>query len=48
MFFLYLLSSMVFGALYIYELVAYHIHDMEWLLFFMFFSVMLRFEELRY
>lgn len=47
MMFLYMIASAFFGIMYIVELAAYRIHNIEWLLLFMFFAVMERFEELK-
>lgn len=44
----YFLMSVFFGILYGVELVCYHIHNLEWLLLFMFFCVMEKIEELKY
>lgn len=43
----YFLASALFGSMYMYELLVYHIHNMEWLLIFMFFAMQARFEELK-
>ena len=45
--FVYFIASVLFGVLYATELMAYRIHNIEWLILFMFFTVMERFEELR-
>ena len=47
MLFVYMIVSVFFGALYMVELAAYRIHNIEWLLLFMFFVIMERFEELK-
>lgn len=47
MVFVYFIASVLFGALYAAEMLAYRIHNIEWLMLFMFFTVMERFEELR-
>lgn len=47
MIYLFMILSVLFGALYVAELVAYGIHNLEWLLLFMFCVVMERFEELK-
>ena len=48
MMFVYMIVSVFFGVMYTIELAAYHIHNLEWLLLFMFFCIMERFEEMKY